>query len=131
MNPPDDFVSASLPHPVGVAPLDVEIGTSHGHRMVLLALERWTDWADLRFARIDVAGTHRLARRVPPAEAWRVTADGHELEIIEVVGRGDRSFSNGEVRLRPCPAAGARLAVSVMVVPGSQPIEVTIPVPEG
>jgi hypothetical protein len=123
-----------LPHgaplpavPRGVVPLEVDLGVAGGHRLVLLSLERWDGWADLRFARIDVGAEGRLARRFPPAEAWAVLADGQELEIFDAVGRGDRRFSNGEVRLVPCPAEGARLQVAVQVAPGTEPLSADVP----
>jgi hypothetical protein len=119
----------SPPVPRGVVPLDIDLGAIAGQRVVLLSLERWDGWADLRFARIDIGATTRLARRVPPAEAWTVAADGRRLEVFDAVGRGDRWFSNGEVRLVPAPPAGATLAVSVLVVPGSEPLRARVVLP--
>jgi hypothetical protein len=125
-----------LPHdaplpavPRGVVPLGLDLGSVSGQRLVLLSLELWDGWADLRFARIDVGATQRLTRRVPPADAWRVEADGRELEVFDAVGRGDRLFSNGEVRLVPAPGAGMELSVAVTVVPGTAPLagRVTLP----
>lgn len=110
------------PVPRGVVPLGVDLGAVAGQRVVLLSLEVWDGWADLRFARIDVGATARLARRVPPAEAWSVGVDGRPVEVFDAVGRGDRAFSNGEVRLVPPPAPGARLDVAVRVVPGTEPL---------
>jgi len=110
--------SASPPTPKGVVPLGIDLGAVAGQRMVLLSLEVWDGWADLRFARVDVGATQRLTRRVPPADAWTITADGQALEIFDAVGRGDRTFSNGEVRLVPAPALDATLEVRVEVVPG-------------
>lgn len=113
----------------GVVPLDVDLGAVAGQRLVLLSLEVWDGWADLRFARIDVGATARLARRVPPAEAWSVAANGRALEVVDAVGRGDRRFSNGEVRLVPPPDAGVTLEIAVRVVPGAEPLHgrVTLP----
>jgi hypothetical protein len=119
----------SPPVPRGVVPLDIDLGAIAGQRVVLLSLERWDGWADLRFARIDIGATTRMARRVPPAEAWTVAADGRRLEVFDAVGRGDRWFSNGEVRLVPAPPAGATLAVSVLVVPGSEPLRARVVLP--
>lgn len=125
-----------LPHdaplpavPRGVVPLGTDLGTVAGQRLVLLSLELWDGWADLRFARIDVGATTRLTRRVPPPDAWRVRADGRDLEVFDAVGRGDRRFSNGEVRLVPPPPDGATLTVEVTVVPGAQPLAATVTVP--
>jgi len=115
-SPPRGGVPQDPPH---VVPIEVVVGEADGHRLVLLSLEVWPDWADLRFARMDVGATRPLARRVPPAPAWRVTADGHALAVVDAVGRGDRGFSNGEVRLVPAPAPGATLTVEVELVPGT------------
>jgi hypothetical protein len=101
------------PSPQRVVPLGCDLGTAAGHRVHLLSLEVWPGFADLRFARVDEGDGLPLKRRVPPAAAWTVTVDGAPLEVWEAVGRGDRRFSNGEVRLRPAPPAGARLTVEV------------------
>lgn len=112
--------------PVRVVPLTVDLGTVSGQKVVLLSLEVWPQWADLRFARIDVGAERPLPRRVPPVDAWHVTCDGAPLEVLDAVGRGDRHFSNGEVRLTPVPVEGASLEVTVTVVPGTPPLTVTI-----
>lgn len=108
--------------PVTVVPLDLDLGAVAGHRLLLRSLEVWDGWADLRFARIDEGAPRPLPRRVPPVTAWRVRADGRPLEVLDAVGRGDREFSNGEVRLHPAPAPGARLEVEVELVPDAEPL---------
>ncbi|MFO7778606.1 MAG: hypothetical protein R6V28_09655 [Nitriliruptoraceae bacterium] len=117
------------PTPQGVVPLEVDLGVANGHRLLLLSLERWDGWADLRFARVDTGDGQRLARRVPPAEQWRVQADGVAIEVVDAVGRGDRWFSNGEARLLPAPAPGSRLHVEVVLAPGAPVLsgEVVLP----
>jgi hypothetical protein len=117
------------PVPRGVVPLDLDLGAVAGQQLVLLSLEVWSGWSDLRFARIDVGATARLTRRVPPAEAWAVAADGRPVEVVDAVGRGDRRFSNGEVRLVPPPEPGATLEVTVRVVPGSEPLRGRVRLP--
>lgn len=107
------------PVPARVDPLMVDLGTVEGHRVVLLSLEVYDTWADLRFARIDDGASRPLSRRVPPADAWTVRADDQSLTVVDAVGRGDRAFSNGEVRLSPPPAPGTPLDVVVTVVPGT------------
>jgi hypothetical protein len=99
-----------------------DLGSVAGHRLVLLSLEIYDQWADLRFARIDVEGALALPRRVPPTDAWEVTADGMPLTVHDAVGRGDRSFSNGEVRLDPLPPGTHQLDVSVTLLPGHAPL---------
>lgn len=126
--PPD---LAWPPQPTSVVPLLADLGSAGGHRLVLLSLERWDGWADLRFARIDVGADRPLPRRVPPAQAWTIRADGEPVEVLDAVGRGDRAFSNGEVRLRPPPASGTTLHVVVEVVPGTEPLAATVELPAG
>lgn len=115
--------------PRGVLPLDVDLGIAAGHRLLLLSLERWDGWADLRFARIDTGTGQRLSRRVPPAAQWRVRVDGTPIEVFDAVGRGDRFFSNGEVRLVPSPPAGSSLTVEVLLTPGTSPLTATVALP--
>ncbi len=113
--------------PERVTELVADLGAVDGHRLVLLSLEVYDDWADLRFARIDDGAPRPLARRVPNADAWTITrADGTAVEVVDAVGRGDRAFSNGEVRLRPAPPAGTELHVAVTLVPGRDPLTATI-----
>lgn len=132
---PDDTYRAGSPHtldamptapppavPVRVDPLMVDLGTVEGHRVVLLSLEVYEAWADLRFARIAEAPTQPLPRRVPPAEAWTVRRGDQALTVLDAVGRGDRDFSNGEVRLAPPPPPGAALDVAVTVLAGAPPL---------
>lgn len=121
----------SVPSPRRVVPLLVDAGAVVGHRLILLSLEVWEDWADLRFARIDVGADRPLPRRVPPAEAWSVAgATGRFYTIEDAVGRGDRSFSNGEVRLRPSvPDEGDTLHVTTTLLDGVPPLGATLAVP--
>jgi hypothetical protein len=122
---PGPHLPLQLPRPVrpvGVVPLDLDLGVSAGHRLLVRSLEVWDGWADLRFARIDEGAPRPLPRRVPPTTAWDVRADGHALTVLDAVGRGDREFSNGEIRLHPAPAPGSRLEVTVELVPGEPPL---------
>lgn len=121
----------SAPSPRRVVPLLAEVGTVAGHRLVLLSLEVWDGWMDLRFARIDVDAERPLPRRVPPPEAWAVLgATGRVYTVEDAVGRGDRSFSNGEVRLRPAiPDTGDTLHVTATLISGVPPVSATVEVP--
>jgi hypothetical protein len=91
----------------------------------------WDSWADLRFARVGVGVDRPLKRRVPPAEAWTVTVDGEPVGLLDAVGRGDRAFSNGEVRLRPAPGRGAVVEVAVQLVPGEPALRARFRLPDG
>jgi hypothetical protein len=121
--PPDIPAGA---RPDRVVPLLADLGQVAGHRLTLLSLEVWPGFADLRFARVAEAAERPLPRRVPPPSAWSVSVDGVPAEVWDAVGRGDRDFSNGEVRLRPAPAPGAEVAVRVDLLPGEPPLTGTV-----
>ena len=116
--------------PRAVLPLLVDAGVAAGHRLVLLAIEDWGPWADLRFGRIATEGAPPLARRIPLATDWEIAIDGVPAEILDVAGRGDRGFSNGEVRVRPAPQPGSTLRVLALLAPGAA-VEVETVVPAG
>jgi hypothetical protein len=116
--------------PVAVRPLMVEVGEAAGHRLVLLSIEDWGPWADLRFGRLATPGAAPLARRIPLATDWQVWIDGELAEVVDVAGRGDRGFSNGEVRIRPAPVPGSRFRLRAQLAPGAS-VEVELMVPEG
>lgn len=120
-----------MPIPLTVVPLVTEIGTAAGHRLVALSLEVYDQFADLRFARIDVGADRPLPRRVPRPDAWRVrSSDGFPFRVVDAVGRGDRSFGTGEVRLEPSlPEGAAGLEVRVTLVPDHQPLHAELPFP--
>lgn len=121
----------AIVQPQRVVELLTDMGTGSGHRLVLLSLEVYPDWADLRFARIETPGAAPLPRRIPRPEAWDIRVDGTPAEIVDAVGRGDRAFSNGEVRLRPAPRPGAHIEVSVRLAPGTDHLSAAIVVPSG
>ncbi|WP_052666271.1 hypothetical protein [Nitriliruptor alkaliphilus] len=121
--PPDVPTGA---RPERVVPLLHDLGEVAGHRLTLLSLEVWPGFADLRFARVSAGADRPLPRRVPPPGAWRIAVDGEPAEVWDAVGRGDRDFSNGEVRLRPAPQPGAEVHVSVDLLPGGEPLTGTV-----
>lgn len=115
--------------PVAVRALITDVGVAAGHRLVLLSIEDWGPWADLRFGRIATPGAQPLARRIPLATDWSVSIDGQPAEILDVAGRGDRGFSNGEVRIRPSPQPGSRLRLRAQLAPGAE-VHVEVEVPD-
>lgn len=115
--------------PVAVRALITDVGVAAGHRLVLLSIEDWGPWADLRFGRVATPGAQPLARRIPLATDWSVSIDGQPAEILDVAGRGDRGFSNGEVRIRPSPQPGSRLRLHAQLAPGAE-VDVEVEVPD-
>lgn len=118
------------PTPQRVVEVVTDAGEVAGHRLVLLSLEIYDAWMDLRFARIDVGAERPLPRRVPAPEGWRVHGADGDYTVVDAVGRGDRGFSNGEVRIVPAvPAHGDTLEVTAVLLDGEPPLGATITVP--
>jgi hypothetical protein len=115
--------------PRAVRPLLLEVGEAAGHRLLLLSIEDWGAWADIRFSRLSNPGAPPLARRIPLATDWEVTIDGIAAEVVDVAGRGDRGFSNGEIRIRPAPEPGATLGLRALLAPGAA-VTTTLFVPQ-
>lgn len=117
--------------PTRVVPLVTSLGATDGHHLVLVSIEDYGDWFDLRFARADLGATRPLPRRVPPADAWQLSdAAGTPYEVLDAVGRGDRRFSNGEARVRPgLPDDGTALTVVVRLRDDADPLTGTVDVP--
>ncbi len=107
------------PRPVRVIPLDIDAGSVAGHRLWVRSVECWGGWMDVRVARVDEEGQRPRPRRLPPPDAWQAWLDDQPLTVADAVGRGDRRFSDGEVRLRPgLPAAGGTLTLHAELLPG-------------
>lgn len=115
--------------PVRVDEIMADLGVAAGHRLVALSLEVHDDFADLRYARSETPGAPPLPRRVPHQRDWQVVVDGTPATIVDAVGRGDRAFSNGEVRLTPPPPPGATIDVRVSLHAGHDPLTATFVLP--
>lgn len=113
---------------LGCAVLHTSLGRYDGHELLLMSVELWDGFSDLRFARIDHTGSLRLTRRVPPAANWQIHVNDTPVTVFDAVGRGDRSFSNGEVRIVPPVKHGDVLTVTVTLTEGAPPLTATVPV---
>lgn len=119
------------PSPRRVVPLMTELGMVAGHRFVLLSIEDWAGWFDLRFARIDTAGNQTLPRRIPPAHAWVIDdLTDRVYTVDDAVGRGDRHLSIGEVRVVPgLPDGATSLQVEARVLGNGPALRARVDVP--
>ncbi|MFT5563641.1 MAG: hypothetical protein ACI970_000354 [Myxococcota bacterium] len=117
------------PKPVRVVPLDLDAGVVAGHRLWVRSIECWGGWMDVRVARVDETGERPLPRRLPPPGAWQAWLDGEPLTVADAVGRGDRRFSDGELRLRPgLPTLGGTLTLTAELLPG-EVLRIDVPIP--
>lgn len=119
------------PRPRRVVPLDLDVGVVAGHRLWVRSIEDWGGWMDVRVARVDELGQRPLPRRLPPPDAWRAWVDGEERDVADAVGRGDRRFSDGEVRLRPgLPDDACTLTLTAELLAGEVlRVDVAVPAP--
>jgi hypothetical protein len=93
---------------VRVVPLAREVYRGFGYRVVLISLELWSGWLDLRYA--------LLPADAPPGPTptafmldWRVGDDaGTAYELCGVAGSGARRLRINQVSFRPAPPADAR-----------------------
>jgi Clp amino terminal domain, pathogenicity island component len=93
---------------VRVVPLAREVYRSYGYRVVLMSLEVWSGWLDLRYA---VLPADPPPGSMPPelAVEWRVGDDtGTPYEVCGLVGSGARLLRVHQVSFMPAPPADAR-----------------------
>jgi Clp amino terminal domain, pathogenicity island component len=92
---------------VRVVPLAREVHRGYGHRTVLISLEVWSGWLDVRFA---------LLPEDPPAAppvadvvlAWQVTDDlGTAYELTGLATSGGRRLRIHQLGFQPAPPAAA------------------------
>jgi Clp amino terminal domain, pathogenicity island component len=113
--------------PVRVVPLVLEAASGDGWRLVLLSLEVWSGWADLRCVVLPT-GEDPL-----PQVAFRCQlADdrGTEYQQGEVAASGDPALHLYQLRFRPPPpeqASTLRVAVSVAGAEEPATVEVALP----
>jgi hypothetical protein len=93
---------------VRVVPLAREVFRSYGYRVVLISLEVWSSWLDLRYA--------LLPADAPPGPTpteialdWRVSDDaGTTYELCGLAGSGARLLRIHQVSFMPAPPEDAR-----------------------
>jgi Clp amino terminal domain, pathogenicity island component len=93
---------------VRVVPLAREVYRSYAYRVVLISLEVWSGWLDLRYA---VLPADPPPGSMPPEIVldWRVGDDaGTPYELCGLVGSGARLLRVHQVSFMPSPPADAR-----------------------
>jgi hypothetical protein len=104
---PGAYQEQEPPELARVVPLAREVYRGYGHRIVLVSLEVWSGWLDLRFA---------LLPEEPPAAPplaeialdWRVGDDaGTAYELAGVASSGGRLLRIHQFSFQPAPPAGA------------------------
>ena len=114
------YEEQEAPELVRVVPVAREVYYGPGLRIVLISLEIWSSWFDLRYAVLPERTTE------PPPEVllgWRVTDDaGTGYEQTGMAGGGGRLLRIHQLGFRPAPPQGAR-TLTLTVVGGDRPDE--------
>jgi Clp amino terminal domain, pathogenicity island component len=99
------------PELVRVVPLAREVFRGSGLRVVLLSLEIWSGWLDLRYALlpVDPQGPQGAQLEVAVDLDWRVSDDtGTTYELMGMATGGGRLLRIHQLGFRPAPPEAAR-----------------------
>jgi ClpA/ClpB-like protein len=88
---------------VRVVPLAREVYRGFGYRVVLISVEVWSGWLDLRWALLPEEGPS-APPRIHVALSWTAADDaGTTYSLCGLVGSGGRLLSVNQVSFRPAP----------------------------
>jgi hypothetical protein len=98
---------------VRVVPVSREVHREAGMRVVLISLEIWSGWLDVRFAMLPVPSSTGRAQWLLD---WRVTDDaGTTYENAGMATGGGRQLHVTQLSFRPAPPEGARTLTLTLV----------------
>jgi Clp amino terminal domain, pathogenicity island component len=105
---PGVYQEQERPELVRVVPLGREVHTGQGLRIVLISLEIWSGWLDLRFALLPSPDAPEASWLAPPD--WRVGDDaGTTYEQTGMATSGGRLLHVTQLGFRPAPPEGIRV----------------------
>jgi hypothetical protein len=121
---PGAYQEQEAPELVRVVPLAREIYYGPGLRILLLSLEIWSGWFDLRYAVLPERSPEGPPEGPPEMLlGWRVTDDaGTTYEQTGMATGGGRLLHISQLGFRPAPPEGAR-TLTLTVVDGHQPTD--------
>jgi hypothetical protein len=108
---PGAYQEQAPPELVRVVPLAREVFRGSGLRVVLLSLEIWSGWLDLRYALlpVDPQGPQGAQLEVAVDLDWRVSDDtGTTYELMGMATGGGRLLRIHQLGFRPAPPEAAR-----------------------
>jgi hypothetical protein len=119
---------ARLPKLVRVVPIAREVELPEGRRLVLLSLEIWSDWVDLRFSIASSEGERRAMLKTPGSDAWTLADDlGTEYQCLGTLVSGDGLFQVHETTFAPSPPSEAgTLTLTLPAAEGRDEIQVVV-----
>jgi hypothetical protein len=108
---PGAYQEQAPPELARVVPLAREVFRGSGVRVVLISLEIWSGWLDLRYALLpaDPQGPQGTQLEVAVDLDWRVSDDaGTAYELTGVASGGGRLLRIHQLGFRPAPPEAAR-----------------------
>jgi hypothetical protein len=108
---PGAYQEQAPPELVRVVPLAREVFRGAGVRVVLISLEIWSGWLDLRYALlpVDPQGLQGTQLEVAVDFDWRVSDDaGTAYELMGMATGGGRLLRIHQLGFRPAPPEAAR-----------------------
>jgi hypothetical protein len=108
---PGAYQEQAPPELVRVVPLAREVFRGSGLRVVLISLEVWSGWLDLRYALlpVDPQGLQGAQLEVAADLDWRVSDDaGTAYELTGMATGGGRLLRIHQLGFRPAPPEAAR-----------------------
>ena len=120
--------SPDMPKLVRVVPIAREVELSEGRRLVLLSLEIWSDWVDLRISVASSEGERRAMLGTPGSDAWTLADDlGTEYQCLGTLVSGDGLFQIHETTFAPSPPAEAgTLTLTLPATEGRDELQVVV-----
>jgi ATP-dependent Clp protease ATP-binding subunit ClpC len=130
---PGAYQEQAPPELVRVVPLAREVFRGSGLRVVLMSLEIWSGWLDLRYALlpVDPEGPQGTQLEVAADFDWRVSDDaGTTYELMGTATGGGRLLRIHQLGFRPAPPEAAR-TLTLQIGEGDDPLAVVeIELPE-
>ncbi len=119
---------AGMPKLVRVIPIAREVELSEGRRLVLLSLEIWSDWVDLRINLSSSEEERGAVPGTPGSDAWALADDlGTEYKCLGTSINGDDLFEVHETTFAPSPPAEAgTLTLTLPAAEGRDQIQVVV-----
>jgi len=127
---PGAFQQQEPPELIRVIPLAREVHRGDGYRLVLISLELWSEWMDLRYALLS-----ETAPLLPEVDLdWRVAdSNGMEYEMAGATSSGGRLLNIRQLTFQPGLADDAHsiTLTAVQAREGAAPVAVEIELAPG
>jgi len=117
---------AGPPKLVRIVPIGQEVEIAKGHRLVLLSLEIWSDWTDLRVGLVGAEGLPSLGSA--RYDAWTLADNlGTSYECLGIRVEGDDRFQVHQATFVPSPPPeAAALTLTLLAAEARHEVQVAV-----